>query len=127
VSLLYFVSNSLSDASFETYLHDTHRLMDYRHLKEQLLPQLLESIDEFSQHRHCRFTCTNRFDGQYPALRIQSPVGFVPDVIHIEFPHHQASFVVKQTGQESRVQGLDSLGNHLRVILVMGLVHWRTT
>jgi hypothetical protein len=127
VNLLYFLPNSLSDASFESYLRDTHRLMDYRDVKDQLLPRLLESIDEFSKHRHCRFTCTNRFEGQFPAIRMQSPVGFVPDVIHIEFPHRHESFVVKQAGQESKVEGLDNLANYLRVILVMGLAHWRTT
>ncbi len=127
MSPLYFLPNSISDPSFETYLHDTHRLMDYRDVKEQLLPKLIESIDAFSQHMHCRFTCTNRFEGQFPAIRIQSPVGFVPDVIHIEFPHRHESFVVKQAGQESKLQGMENLTNHLRVILMMGLAHWQPT
>lgn len=126
MNLLYFSPNSLSDPVFESYLRDTHRLIDYRDVKEQLLPKLLESISEFSQNRHCRFTCRNRFEGQFPAIRLQSPVGFVPDVIYIEFPHRHQAFVVKQAGQESKVQGLDNLANHLRVILVMGLAHWRT-
>lgn len=126
MSLLYFSPNSLSDSVFENYLRDTHRWIDYRDVKEQLLPQLFGSIREFSQHRHCRFTCSNRFEGQYPALRIQSPVGFVPDEIQIEFPHRHEAFIVKQVGQSNSVQGLDQLDNHLRVILVMGLAHWRT-
>jgi hypothetical protein len=54
-------------------------------------------------------------------------VGFVPDVIHIEFPHRHESFVVKQAEQESKLQGLENLANHLRVILMMGVAHWRTT
>jgi hypothetical protein len=127
VSPLYFLPNHLSDSIFETYLRDTHRLMDYRDVKEQLLPQLFESFQEFTHHRHCRFTCTNRFEGQFPSIRIQSPVGFVPDVIHIEFPNRHESFVVKQAKQESKLQGLENLTNHLRVILMMGLAHWRTT
>lgn len=127
MSPLHYLKNNISDASFETYLRDTHRLMDYRDVKDKLLPKLFESMDEFSQRRHCRFTCSNRFVGQFPAICIQSPVGFVPDVIEIEFPNRHESFVVKHTGQESKLQGLDSLANHLRVILVMGLAHWRTT
>ncbi len=126
MNLLYFSQNILSDPSFERYLRDTHRWMDYRDVREQLLPQLLESIHEFSQHRHCRFTCSNRFEGQFPSLKIQSPVGFVPDEIYIEFPHQHEVFVIRQANQESKVQGLDQLVSHLRVILVMGLAHWRT-
>ena len=127
MNLLYFSQNILSDPSFERYLRDTHRWMDYRDVREQLLPQLFESIHEFSQHRHCRFTCSNRFEGQFPAIHIQSPVGFVPDSICIEFPHRHELFVVKQAEQESKLLGLESLAKHLRVILVMGLAHWRTT
>lgn len=127
MSPLYFLPNSLSDPVFEAYLRDTHRLMDYRDVKERLLPKLFESIDDFSQQRSTRFTCTNRFEGQFPAIHIQSPVGFVPDLIRIEFPHRHESFVVKQAEQETKLQGLDSLDNHLRVILVMGVAHWRTT
>lgn len=127
MSGLYFLPNSISDPSFETYLRDTHRLMDYRDVKAQLLPKLFESMGEFFQHMHCRFTCTNRFEGRFPAIRIQSPVGFVPDVIHIEFPHRHESFVVKQAGQESKLQGMENLSNHLRVILMMGLAHWQPT
>ncbi len=127
MSPFYFLPNNISDPDFETYLRDTHRWMDYRDVKGQLLPQLFESMEEFSQHRHCRFTCSNRFEGQFPALRIQSPVGFVPDLIFIEFPYRHESFVVKQASQESKLQGLEHLANHLRVILTMGLAHWRTT
>ena len=127
MSPFYFLPNNISDPDFETYLLDTHRWMDYRDVKGQLLPQLFESMEEFSQHRHCRFTCSNRFEGQFPALRIQSPVGFVPDLIFIEFPYRHESFVVKQASQESKLQGLEHLANHLRVILTMGLAHWRTT
>ena len=127
MSPLYFLPNSLSDPVFEAYLRDTHRLMDYRDVKERLLPKLFESIDDFSQQRSTRFTCTNRFEGQFPAIHIQSPVGFVPDLICIEFPHRHESFVVKQAEQETKLQGLDRLVNHLRVILVMGVAHWRTT
>jgi hypothetical protein len=101
--------------------------MDYRDVRNLLLPKLFESFDEFTQYKHCRFNCSNRFEGQFPAIRIQSPVGFVPDVIHIEFPSRHESFVVKQASQESKVQGFDNLTNHLRVILTMGLAHWRTT
>mgnify|MGYP000104750484 FL=1 len=124
---LYFLANSLSDPTFETYLRDTHRYLDYRDVKEKLLPELFGSIDEFSSRRHCRFTCSNRFEGQFPAIRIQTPVGFVPDVIDIEFLHRHESFCVTQAGQAAKVQGLDQLGNHLRVILIMGLAHWRPT
>ena len=124
---LCFLPNRISDASFETYLRETHRLLDYRDVKDHLLPQLFESIDEFANLRHCQFTCSNRFDGQFPALRIQCPVGFVPDVIHIEFPHRHASFVVRQAGQETKLQGFENLEIHLRVIVMMGLAHWRTT
>ncbi len=127
MSPLYFLPNSLSDPSFETYLRDTHRLFDYRDVKDQLLPQLFDSIEEFSNQSHCRFTCGNRFEGQFPELRIQCPVGFVPDVIHIEFPHRHESFVVRQAGQESKLQGLENLAIHLRVIVLMGLAHWHTT
>jgi hypothetical protein len=127
VTPLYFLPNSLSDPSFETYLRDTHRLLDYRDVKANLLPKLFESIEEFSHHSHCQFKCCNRFEGQFPSLRIQCPVGFAPDVIHIEFPHRHESFVVKQAGQELKVQGLENLAIHLRVILVMGLAHWRTS
>jgi hypothetical protein len=127
MSSLYFLSNSLSDPSFETYLHDTHRLLDYRDVKDQLLPKLFESIEAFSHQSHCQFVFSNRFEGQFPAIRIQCPVGFVPDVIHIEFPHRYESFVVRQAGQETKLQGLENLAIHLRVIVLMGLAHWRTT
>lgn len=127
MSPLYFLSNSISDPIFEAYLRDTHRLMDYRYVKELLLPNLLESIEEFSLQRSARFTCVNRFEGRFPAIHIQSPVGFVPNSICIEFPHCQDMFVVKQEEHESKLQGLESLSKHLRVILVMGLAHWRTT
>lgn len=127
MSTLNFLPNSLSDPSFETYLRDTHRLLDYWDIKDQLLPKLFESIEVFSDQSHCRFVCSNRFDGQFPTLRIQCPVGFAPDVIHIEFPHRQESFVVRQSGQETKLQGLENLAIYLRVIVVMGLSHWRTT
>lgn len=124
---LSFLSNSLSDPSFETYLRETCRHRDYRNVKEHLLPKLFESVEEFSKTRNFQFMCTNRFEGQFPSIRIQSPVGFVPDVIHIEFPHGHEFFLVKQAGQEFKVQGLANLANHLRVILVMGLAHWRAS
>ncbi len=127
MTTLYFLPNSLSDACFETYLRDTHRLLDYRDVKDKLLPHLFESMQAFSNQTHCQFRYSNRFEGQFPAIRIQCPVDFVPDVIHLEFPHRHESFVVKQAGQESKLQGLENLANHLRVILVMGLAHWRTT
>lgn len=127
MSPLYFLPNSLSDPVFETYLRDIHRWMDYRDVKEQLLPNLFASIDEFAQQKSTRFTCTNRFAEQFPAIHIQSPVGFVPNSISIEFPHRHEMFVVKQADHESKLQGLEHLEKHLRVILVMGLAHWRTT
>ena len=127
MSPLYFLSNSTSDPTFESYLRDIHRHADYKTVKELLLPKLFESVDYFSNARHVRFVCTNRFEGRFPAIRIQSPVGFVPDVIHIEFPHRHESFVVKQAGQESKLQGMENLSNHLRVILMMGLAHWQPT
>lgn len=83
---LYFLPNSLSDPSFEAYLQDTHRFHDYLDVKDKLLPKLFESIEQFSKGVNTRFLCVNRFEGQNPALRIQSPAGFVPDVIYIEFP-----------------------------------------
>jgi len=121
---LHFHPNSLSDPSFEAYLRDIRRHLDYRDVKEQVLPKLFESIEQFSNGVNFRFTCTNRFEGQYPALRIQSPVGFVPDVIDIELHPRQGVFGVKQAGQEFKVEGLENLTNHLRVVLVMGLAHW---
>ena len=124
---LHFYPNSLSDRSFEIYLRDTHRYLDYRDVKEQLLPKLFESIEQFSVGVSFRFTCMNRFEGQFPALRIQSPVGFSPDVIDIEFPPRHESFCVKQAEQASNVQGLENLASHLRVVLVMGLAHWHPT
>ena len=127
MSPLYFLPNSLSDSVFETYLRDTHRWMDYCDVKEQLLPNLFASIDEFVKQRITRFTCANRFEGRFPAIHIQSPVGFVPNSISIEFPHRHEIFVVKQAEHESKLHGLENLEKHLRVILVMGLAHWRTT
>jgi hypothetical protein len=127
VTALYFLPNSLSDPSFETYLRDTHRLLDYRDVKDQLLPKLFESIEALSNLSHVQFIGSNRFEGQFPTLRIQCPVGFVPDVIHIEFPHRHESFVVRQAGHETKLQGLENLAIHLRVIVSMGLAHWRTT
>jgi len=121
---LYFAANSLADPTFEAYLKDTHRYLDYRDVRDQVLPHLFASLDEVSQGRSVRFTCANRFDGQHPALRIQSPVGFVPDQIWIEFPARHESFLIKHSAQEMHVQGMDMLENHLRVLLVMGLAHW---
>ena len=48
-----------------------------------------------------------------------------PDVIAIEFLIQTEFFCVKQSGQEFKLQGLDNLAHHLRVILVMGLAHWQ--
>lgn len=120
----YFLTNSLSDPSFEDYLEDIRRLHDYREVKEHLLPQLIDSIEHFRGGVDTRFICNNRFENQHPALRIQSPSGFVPDVISIEFPPVHDSYVVKQGGQSLKLQGLDELSHHLRVLLVMGLAHW---
>jgi hypothetical protein len=127
MSALYFAANSISDSTLEGYLRDLHRYIDYREVKEVLLPELFASFDEFAQRRYVRFTYCNRFEGQYPALRIQCPVGFVPDVIDIEFTHRHESFLVKQAGHACSVQGLANLSSHLRVILTMGLAHWRAT
>jgi hypothetical protein len=126
---LYFVPNSLADPTFEAYLKDTHRYLDYRDVRDHVLPNLFASLDEVSKvdvlkGRSFRFTCTNRFDGQHPAIRIQSPVGFVPDLIWIEFPPRHESFRIKHSAQEMHVQGMDMLEHHLRVLLVMGFAHW---
>lgn len=127
MSVLHFSPNSLSDPSFEAYLRDTHRLMDYRDVRDDLLPKLIDSFEAFSHLRHVRFNCSNRFEGRHPAIRIQSPVGFVPDVISIEFPHRHESFIVKFAEQETTIQGLTNLAIHLRVIVTMGLAHWQPT
>lgn len=119
-----FYPNSLSDSVFEAYLHDTHRFADYSNVKVELLPELFESIDEFSLGVSCKFKGTNRFEGQHPAIRIQSPVGFVPDVIFIEFPPRHASFCIKQDAHTVTIYGLEDLAKHLRVMLLMGLAHW---
>jgi hypothetical protein len=121
---LYFVTNSLADPTFEAYLKDTHRYLDYRDVREHLLPNLFASLEDVSQGRNFRFTCANRFDGQCPAIRIQSPVGFVPDQIWIEFPAQHESFHIKHSAQALNVQGMDMLESHLRVLLVMGFAHW---
>jgi hypothetical protein len=125
MSPLYFVSNTTSDPTFESYLRDIHRHADYKTVKELLLPRLFESIEHFSNARHIRFACANRFEGRHPTLHIQCPVGFVPDTISIEFLVKLESFCVKQSGQEFNVQGFENLTHHLRVILVMGLAHWQ--
>lgn len=124
MSPLYFLANSLSDPSFEAFLEDTRRLHDYREVRDVMLPQLMESIEHLRGGVDTRFICNNRFEDQYPALRIQSPSGFVPDVIYIEFPPSHDLYCVKQCGQDFMVQGLDHLSHHLRVLLVMGLAHW---
>jgi hypothetical protein len=124
MSPLYFLPNSLSDPSFEAFLQDTHRYRDYMDVKEKLLPKLFESIEQFAKCVNTRFLFLNRFEGQNPAIRIQSPAGFVPDVIYIEFPPQHDAFIVVQTAQEFKVIGLENLANHLRVLLVMGLAHW---
>jgi hypothetical protein len=121
---LYFVANSLADPTFEAYLKDTHRYLDYRDVREHLLPSLFASLDNVSQGRNFRFTCANRFDGQHPAIRIQSPVGFVPDLIWIEFPARHECFLIKHSAQELHAQGMDMLESHLRVLLIMGFAHW---
>lgn len=120
----HFLSNSVSDRAFETYLNDIHRLNDYLVVRDTLLPNLLASIDQLPRHLDFRFTCTNRFEGKHPTLRIQCPVGFVPDLIYVEFPGAQDCFVVKQTSQEFKLLGMTNLENHLRVLLMMGLAHW---
>jgi hypothetical protein len=125
MSPLYFLSNSTSDPTFEGYLRDIQRHEDYQAVKEVLLPELLGSIAHFADGRQVRFVCTNRFEGRHPTLHIQCPVGFVPNTISVEFLVRLASFCVKQSGQELKVQGLDNLSHHLRVILVMGLAHWQ--
>jgi hypothetical protein len=125
LSRLNFLSNSLSDSYFESHLKDTHRYLDYCDVRDHLLPDLITSIEPSSQLINFQFSCSNRFEGQYPTLRIQCPVGFVPDVIGIEFPPRHEFFHVRQAAQEFKVQGLDKLANHLRVILMMGLAHWQ--
>jgi hypothetical protein len=121
---LYFAANSLADPTFEAYLKDTYRYLDYQDVRQHLLPELFASLDEVSKGRNFRFTCSNRFDGQFPAIRIQSPVGFVPDAIWIEFPARHEAFRVKHSAQELDVQGMDRLENYLRVLLIMGFAHW---
>ncbi len=125
MSALHFLSNGVSDAYFESHLKETHRYLDYGDVREHLLPGLIASIDPLPQQINFRFSCTNRFDGQYPTLRLQCPVGFVPDVICIEFPPRHEFFHVRQSSQEFKVQGLENLENHLRVLLMMGVAHWQ--
>lgn len=125
MSPLYFLPNSTSDPTFECYLREIRRYSDYQAVKGVLLPRLFESIEHFLDSRQYRFACSNRFTDRYPTLHIQCPVGFVPDVIAIEFLVQTESFCVKQSGQEFKLQGLDNLTHHLRVILVMGLAHWQ--
>lgn len=125
MSPLYFLSNSTSDPAFESYLREIRRYADYQTVKGVLLPKLFDSIENFLAAPHARFTCSNRFTDRYPTLHIQCPVGFVPDVIAIEFLIQTESFCVKQSEQEFKLQGLDNLTHHLRVILVMGLAHWQ--
>ena len=127
LNTLIFLTNSLSDSSFESYLRDTHRWVDYRDLKEDVLPKLLNSFKEFSIHPDARFKCANRFEGQFPSIRIQCPVGFVPDVIYIELPHRHETFIVKQAMQTTTIKGLENLVIHLRVLLTIGLAHWQPT
>jgi hypothetical protein len=121
---LHFWSNSVSDQTVDSYLKDTQRYQDYCVVRDQLLPELIASIEQLPKQVGFRFTCLNRFEGQYPALRVQCPVGFVPDVITIEFPPRDEFFCVQQASQVFKVQGIDKLENHLRVLLVMGLAHW---
>ena len=121
---LHFWSNSVSDQTFDAYLKDTQRYQDYCVVRDQLLPDLITSIEQLPKQVGFRFTCCNRFDGQHPALRVQCPVGFVPDVITIEFPPRNEFFGVKQAAQDFKVQGIEKLENHLRVLLMMGLAHW---
>jgi hypothetical protein len=127
MSSLYFLKNSISDPTFESYLRDMDRYIDYCDVKNIVLPASFALFDEFAHRPHIRFTCINRFEGQFPAIHIQCPVGFVPDVICIEFTYRHAFFIVKQAGQASHIQGLENLSSHLRVILTMGLAHWRAT
>jgi len=124
---MHFLPNSLSDPIFETYLRETHRIKDYRDVRDNLLPQLFASFAALSTRLQIRFNCSNRFEGQYPAIRIQCPVGFVPDEIQIEFPHQRQSFVVHHTGQMMTIHGQENLHHHLRVILTIGLAHWFPT
>ena len=121
---LHFWSNSVSDWTFDTYLKDTHRFLDYCDVRDRVLPDLISSIDQLPKQVGFRFTCSNCFEGQYPALRVRCPVGFVPDVITIEFPSKHGLFCVKQAAQDVKVMGIENLENHLRVLLMMGLAHW---
>ncbi len=123
----HFEKNIISDSTFENYLRDTHRLMDYRDVRDRLLPKLFESLKDLANDEKCSFTCTNRFEGCDPALKIQTPSGFVPEAIHIEFPPRHEIFRVKQGGQELILHGLDLLSTHLRAVLLMGYAHWRVS
>lgn len=125
MSAIHFLSNSVSDSFFESHLKDTYRYLDYCDVRDQVLPDLISSIEELPQQINFRFSCSNRFDGQYPSLRVQCPVGFVPDEIFIGFPPRHESFHIRQSTQELKVQGIEKLENHLRVILTMGLAHWQ--
>lgn len=125
MSPLHFLANSVSDSYFESHLKDTRRYLDYCEVRDHVLPDLITSIEQLPQLINFRFSCSNRFDGQCPTLRIQCPVGFVPDVICIEFPPRHEFFHVRQAAQEFKVQGVEHLQNHLRVILMMGLAHWQ--
>jgi hypothetical protein len=127
MSPLHFLSNSLSDPTFDAYLKDTRRYSDYCEVRDRLLPALVDAIAALPQQINYRFSCVNHFEGQHPTLRVKCPVGFVPDVIEIEFPPHHDTFQIKQAAQALKVQGREKLENHLRVILMMGLAHWHPT
>lgn len=123
MSRVCFRRNLLSDATFENYLSDINRLTDYKEVRDVMLSELLHDLDSQFEYRSFTFTCTNRFEGRDPALRIQCPIGFMPAYIDIEFPHGKHAYRVKHVSQMTIVTGDEELLKNLRIVLTMGWAH----
>ena len=125
MSRIYMRRNTLTDATFETFLSDINRLADYKAVRDVTLPELLEDLDMSLVHCRHTFTCVNRFEGRDPALRIQCPLGFMPSVIDIEFPQGRHVYRIKHASQVLIITGLEELVKNLRIILTMSWAHAR--
>ena len=125
MSRVYMRRNTLTDATFETYLGDINRLTDYKTVRDVTLPELLQDLDATLAYCKQTFTCVNRFEGRDPALRIQCPLGFLPSVIDIEFPQGRHVYRVKHASQVLSITGLEELAKNLRAILTMSWAHAR--
>lgn len=123
MSRMCFRRNPLSDRTFETYLSDINRLSDYKEVRDVVLPNLLHELDQQFEYRSYTFTCTNRFEGRDPALRIDCPLGFMPATVDIEFAYGKHAYCVKHEAQLVKINGEDDLSKNLRVILTMGWAH----